>query len=264
MALRGVLTHRKTRRLAKLLAISPCFALGILEALWHTTAEQCPRGDIGSLSDQDIADELFYDGDAASLISALVEAGWLDPCEGCRLKVHDWAQHADSYVHASLAKRTLLFIDGTRPNIPHDAFNAGTRARIIAEYADKYGTTPEESRTSPGQVRAIPEPEPEPEPEIEGRPPKPPKFNPLLLEMPAVLDQPPIREKWAEWCKYRAKKRKPVSEESGPKQLEFLAKQPDPIAVIERSMRNDYTGLFPEGQSPTNGHKSLAERYEEL
>lgn len=39
MALRGTLTHRKTRRLARLLEVDGPTALGILEALWHVTAE---------------------------------------------------------------------------------------------------------------------------------------------------------------------------------------------------------------------------------
>lgn len=168
MALRGVLTHRKTRRLARLLEIPPCFALGILESLWHTAAEQTPRGDIGALSDQDIADELFYEGEAERLVDALVDAGWLDRSDEYRLVIHDWSSHADSYVHSYLAKRTLLFADGVRPNIPHDAFNAGTRARINAEYEDKYRTRPGKSEKVPdqsGQVPAIPVPVPVPVPE---------------------------------------------------------------------------------------------------
>jgi hypothetical protein len=54
MALRGTLTHRKIRTLTRILGISPCFALGIVEALWHVTAEQAPAGNIGRMSDADI------------------------------------------------------------------------------------------------------------------------------------------------------------------------------------------------------------------
>ena len=163
MAFRGVLTHRKTRRLAKLLSIPPCYALGVLESLWHLAAEQHHNGDLSSLSASDIAEELFYEDDPDKLLYALIESGWLD----ANLYIHDWHEHAPSYVHAHLAKKTLLFANGTFPAISHDAFNAQTRDRIRAEYAKKYpdlsgqspdvpGQVPDKSRTVPGQVRAIP------------------------------------------------------------------------------------------------------------
>ena len=43
MALRGTLTHWKTRLLANELGVSPAHALGLLEALWHVTAEVLRR-----------------------------------------------------------------------------------------------------------------------------------------------------------------------------------------------------------------------------
>src|SRR5436305_14583859 len=103
MALRGTATHRKTRRLARRLNIDPCFALGVMEVLWHTTAEQQPDGGIVSLSDQDIADELMYSGDPAELVNALVAARLLDKVESdCRLYVHDWHDWAVDSVIATL------------------------------------------------------------------------------------------------------------------------------------------------------------------
>jgi len=170
VALRGTLTHRKTRRLAKALGIPVPCALGVLEALWHVTAEQQPDGGIGRMSNQDIADEMFYDGDADELILTLESSGWIDAREDCGYCVHDWHEHADSYVHAFLAKRTLLFVTGQFPDIPHSAFNADTRKRIASEFAQKYPDVPQDS---PGQVPdksepvpSIPEPVPVPEPII--------------------------------------------------------------------------------------------------
>jgi hypothetical protein len=103
----------------------------------------------------------------------------------------------------------------------------------------------------------------------EGEPPKPPKgdgFDPLKLPLPAALAFPEFAPVWAEWCKFRSKtKRNPVSETSGIKQLAFLAEQPTPLNVIEQSIRNGWTGLFPVGKGPTTTEpKSLAQRYEEL
>jgi hypothetical protein len=66
MALRGTLTHRKTRKLALALKIDAC-SLGILEALFHVTAECAPDGGIGKMTDADIAMEMFCDRDPAGL-----------------------------------------------------------------------------------------------------------------------------------------------------------------------------------------------------
>lgn len=168
MALRGTLTHRKTRRLARILGIPVPCALGILEALWHVTAEQQPDGGIGRIENRDIAEEMFYDEDPEFLVNALIESGWLDTHETCRLIVHDWHEHADSYVHAFLAKRTLLFASGQMPDIPNSAFNSDTRKRILSEYAQSYPqlsrTSPGNVQASPGQVLPIPVPVPEPVP----------------------------------------------------------------------------------------------------
>jgi hypothetical protein len=118
MALRGTLTHRKTRRLGNLMHIPACFALGIVESLWHVTGEQAPTGAIGKMSDEDIAMEMFYDGDAPAMILALVQSGFLEANEEHRLIVHDWHIHASNSVRLELMRRGERFADGSpaRPN----------------------------------------------------------------------------------------------------------------------------------------------------
>ena len=107
MALRGTLTHRKTRRLARETSLPlPC-ALGLMEALWHVTAEQAPTGAIGKLSNQDIADEMFWEGDADSLIEAFIAAGLIDECATNRLVIHDWTSHADQATRRKVARHGL-------------------------------------------------------------------------------------------------------------------------------------------------------------
>lgn len=105
MALRGTLTHRKTRKLAALLGVDWCVALGLLEALWHVTSEQQPDGGVGRMSDQSIAEEMFYTGKPEALMWAFKEAGWLDAHEGCRLFVHDWHEHADDQTQQKVLRR---------------------------------------------------------------------------------------------------------------------------------------------------------------
>lgn len=182
MALRGTLTHRKTRRLARLLGISPAFALGLAEALWHVTAEQAPNGAIGKMSDEDIAEEMFYDGDPAALVRALVTANFLDTDDEHRLIVHDWHLHSDDATDMKVA----------RSGNPYYANGARARMRRLSrEDRDKLcaqSATPREPvRTKCHTVRTVcaqsatkshekplPEPEPEPEPALKPLAPAPP------------------------------------------------------------------------------------------
>jgi hypothetical protein len=87
--------HTKLRRLVRVLKVPQYAAVGILESLWHLTAREAELGDIGKLSDEDIADVIGWEGAPAELIAALVDSGWLDRSEEFRLSVHDWEEHAD-------------------------------------------------------------------------------------------------------------------------------------------------------------------------
>lgn len=133
MALRGTLTHRKTRRLATALGIDPCFALGIEEAIWHVTAEQAPPGDIGRLSDYDIADEIFYGGDPAILIRALVAAGLLDEHSEHRLIVHDWHVHSDDATDNKLSRAGWRYANGELPRMRR--LSKEERVRALTQYS---------------------------------------------------------------------------------------------------------------------------------
>lgn len=133
MAIRGALTHRKTRRLARLLQVQiPC-ALGVMEAIWHVTADQCPDGAIGTLSNQDIADEMFWDGDADELVRDLIASGVLDEHPEHRLVVHGWSERATDAIHMSLARKGLYFADGSKPRMTR--MGAKDREDAEATYA---------------------------------------------------------------------------------------------------------------------------------
>lgn len=177
--------HPKMRLAARDLRQPLCTVYGIMESLWYATAVRFPRGDIGRLTDEEIGAEieglemLAISGER--LVEVLVTRRLIDRHPEHRLIVHDWSTHADSHVHAYLAKRLLLFADGTIPRTPHDLFNAATRERIRAQFdqitgkcpaqqenrqdgedgvPDSSGTSPDQSRTFPGQVPAMPVPVP--------------------------------------------------------------------------------------------------------
>ncbi len=203
---REAFDHPKFRLLGRDLRIPMCYVRGIMESLWLVTGRNFPQGDVGRWSNEEIAVAIDYPGDADELVNALMRRRLVDEIPDGRLYVHDWHEHADQHVQATIAKAGLYFANGAEPQIPHDLFNAGARERIKAEYDKRrYGTSPaeergesrtvvgpvpvrsglvpdvasivpDESRTSPdlsrygpGQVPSIPVPEPVPVPEPDGK-----------------------------------------------------------------------------------------------
>ena len=74
---REAVGHTKMKRLCRRLDIPQWQGVGLLESIWHLTAREAPRGDIGKLSDEDIALAIDYRGDESKLIEALIASGWL-------------------------------------------------------------------------------------------------------------------------------------------------------------------------------------------
>lgn len=170
---REAVGHTKMKRLCRRLDIPQYQAVGVLESVWHTVAREAPRGDIGKLSDEDIALAIDYRGDEAKLIEALVYAGWLDRDSTHRLVVHDWADHADDAVQMKLARGHLFFADGRAPKLTrlatkerecaHEFYNSAQSAHAVRTESLSVGF----ERTEYAQnddLSAPPEPEPVPEP----------------------------------------------------------------------------------------------------
>lgn len=106
-------------------------AMGLMEAIWHLTDREAPRGDIGRLSDEDIALSIGYSKDEAELINALVSAGWIDRDEKHRLVVHDWHEHAQDSVHMRLARARQHFFNGQAPNLSRLPKDERTAAELF-------------------------------------------------------------------------------------------------------------------------------------
>jgi hypothetical protein len=60
---RQAMSHTKMKRLCRRLDSPLWQCVGILESIWHLTARETPRGNIGKLSDEDIAVAIDYRGD---------------------------------------------------------------------------------------------------------------------------------------------------------------------------------------------------------
>lgn len=72
-----------------------------------------------------------------------------------------------------------------------------------------------------------------------------PKFDPMTAKPTNVSEQA-----WADWCQHRREIRKPLTKTSCERQAAQLAKHHTPDAVINQSISNGWTGLFPEKVLP--------------
>lgn len=180
MALRGTLTHRKTRRLAQLLGIEPPAALGYVEALFHVTGEQAIQGDIGRMSNADIAMEIFSSIDPDTLVKAYIDAGWIDTHPIHRLVLHDWSEHSDDAVDVKLARKGMTYADGSLPRMTK--LSSEERGKICHKNGWPEPIAPQKATESrnvaqngTSRARACTLPEPDPDTKPNQTPPTPPQ-----------------------------------------------------------------------------------------
>ncbi len=67
------------------------------------------------------------------------------------------------------------------------------------------------------------------------------KFDPAACKPTNVTEKT-----WADWCQHRREIKKPLTAKSCEHQASELAKHPSPDLVIQASIKNGWTGLFPE------------------
>lgn len=114
---RGTENLLKFQHLQRDLGLAEYEAVGLLQTLWNKTDINCPRGDIGRLSNEDIAVILDWRRDPDELIKSLVRRGWIDEHVEHRLIIHDWPDHCENTTHRKVARSKEFFADGTAPNL---------------------------------------------------------------------------------------------------------------------------------------------------
>jgi hypothetical protein len=187
---REAFNHGKMKQLCRRLDIPLWQAVGLLESIWNLTAKECPRGDIGRLSDEYICLAMDYRGDETVLMEGLIHARWIDRQETARLVIHDWYDHADDAVHRKLARAHLFFVTGEAPRLTRLAGRERQEAeQFYATHLQSAGpsfpqegpvlwqestekcaqninpgvpSAPKTAKSAPHQSPAPPEPEPEP------------------------------------------------------------------------------------------------------
>jgi hypothetical protein len=109
----------KFKRLSRRLGEGVRGTVGLLELLWVGTSKNCPEGDVGRFSNEEIAVMCDWEGNADELVAALLETGWLDACPEYRLVVHDWHDHAPNYVKGNMKRHKKEFALASSPgNLP--------------------------------------------------------------------------------------------------------------------------------------------------
>lgn len=101
-------------------------AVGLLESLWWVTTNNAPAGDIGRLSNEEIAASLEWENDPDELIQTLIDCGWIDTHDDHRLVVHDWATHVPNWLKAQFRHYKKAFAGTSSENASENASKNGT------------------------------------------------------------------------------------------------------------------------------------------
>jgi hypothetical protein len=184
---RGGPSHPKTYALAEALGVRRVHAVGLLELLFHFTAQYAPAGDVGRYTDKRIAAALDWCGSVSKLIDSLVDSRWLDRHPVARLVLHDWADHAD---------RTTL-----------QKLNRSGKKPIQSPQEDTTNLCTQ-TETSGFNIGALPEPEPVPAPgSVPALRTQPESAQKDLRarRMPIAMDEhgdvsPGFEQWWDRWC----------------------------------------------------------------
>lgn len=129
----------KVSDLRRLTGMNRVETVGTLELLWLFTMDQAPAGDIGKWADDDIEDACCWEGNPGELVAALVSARWLDRCRDHRMMVHDWAEHAPTFLKKRVKRRQLEFAT-LSPDVSDRCPDSGNRGVDTVRHREGKGT----------------------------------------------------------------------------------------------------------------------------
>lgn len=131
----------KFLKLKRRLKIPQWQCVGLLESIWLIGQHSAKRGDIGKMSNEDIAASMEWDGDADELIRHLVECGFLDEHPEHRLVIHDWEEHCPTWVKGNIHRSGSSFA-GDSKSEPKEATKDDTKydTKYRTKEPTKYGT----------------------------------------------------------------------------------------------------------------------------
>jgi hypothetical protein len=221
---RTAMQHTKLKRLVRVLQIPQYAAVGILESLWHLTAREALMGNIGKLTNEDIAAWIDWEGDADSLVAALVSSGWIDEDSTHRLVIHDWLEHADD-----------------------------TTKKAISRHSPEIGGNVQTPPDKPPLPKPLPKPEPVPKPDAKAT---------TGADAPFVIPEWIESKVWNGYEEMRKKIRKPMTDNARDLCVKKLASLKraghDPTDVLNEAILNSWQGIFAPKGERTNGNTRIS------
>ncbi len=139
--------HRKVLRVISLLGVDRHKLIGHLHVLWWWALDNATiDGDMGLVSDEEIATAAEWIGDAHQFAAALRSAGFVELGDDGRQKLHDWGDYAGKLIDQRAAER-----DRSRRRRAEERKKKGeaTGGRPPVDRQTTVGTVP--NRTVPNQ-----------------------------------------------------------------------------------------------------------------
>lgn len=156
-------------RLARRLGCSRLEAIGLVEMLFHFAMDHADDGGVGRFNSEELADGLLWDGDHEILENALIESGWLCPCDEFRLVICDWHSHAPDFIHRRINRTGRAFATGATPK---SARGSGDIGRPLGDQGAPQGKA---RQAKPSQAKPS---------QGEEEPPAPASVGPSVMTFP--------------------------------------------------------------------------------
>lgn len=207
-----VRNHPKIQELARLLGISNAEATGYIINLWLFCAAYAQNGNLTNFSDDQLARACDFTCNVSVTLlkQYLIQTRLLDEKNG-KITVHDWKKHG------------LRLLSSTK-----DRVRKYRQQKKLQQSGKRNGNVTVTSTL--------------PNPTLPNH--TIPNTTTVRQEFSSLFT-PEFEKSWDEWIVYRREIKKPLKSETAiKKQLKFLAEQPNPVACIEQSIRNNWQGLF--------------------
>lgn len=240
----GTTDKIKFKRLRQSLKLPDWQLVGLLESMWQATYSNAPAGDIGRLSNVDIAISIGWEDDADALIGALVETGWLDADPQHRLLVHDWEEHCASWLRANFARHGKEFAKPTTQ--PTEQVTTQATEQRAEQPTQQPTTKLPPYQAKPNHTKPITPCSPPRGTGSRRKKSKPSAESEIELPpLPATLESPRMRQVLGDWLANKSKPPKPIALKALVTRLEKRAVAHGVDAVcdaLELAMGNDWAG----------------------
>ena len=239
---------QEVHRIAEILAVDPNLVMGALLRLWIWADQQIDDGNAVSVT-KALADRLGY---LPGLANAMEKVGWLEETEtgGFRLIGITKYIGPGAKRRAQTASRVASFRT-RKSNAPSVTTNrADSNAPSVTTALPETEKSIKEPPLSPHGGNGDGSADAKKKTRTKTKTEDP-------ADIPESLDTPEFLTAWAEWEQYRREKRQALKPTTRRKQLATLSKHPPDVAVaaLEESMRQGWTGVFPEKITDGGGRR---------